>query len=131
MEIAGKRKILVVDDEQTIANSVSWVLNIEGFETRAAYSGEEAIQTAESFTPDALICDVLMAGLSGVETAEAIRAKFPKCKVLLISGHVSLADLIPGDPEGEHRFDFLPKPVHPRLLVERLRNLLSATSPQQ
>lgn len=131
MEIAGKRRILVVDDEQTIAKSVTWVLNIEGFETRTAFNGAEAIQTAESFGPDALICDVLMPGISGVETAEHIRAMFPMCKVLLISGHVSLADLIPNNPEGEHRFDFLPKPVHPRVLIERLRNLLHGTPPRE
>jgi DNA-binding response OmpR family regulator len=123
MEIAGKKNILVVDDEHTIANSLSWVLNMEGFETRAAYSGEEAIEITQSFTPDILICDVLMTGISGVETALQIREKFPSCHILLISGHVSMAELVRSDGR-DGQFEFLSKPVHPRVLLEKLRALL-------
>jgi DNA-binding response OmpR family regulator len=124
MEIASRARILVVDDEQAIANSLSWVLDREGFETRAVYSGEEAIETADTFLPNALICDVLMAGISGIETAVQIRRKFPSCKVLVISGHVSPADLVAGGAAKDHPFDFLSKPVHPRVLLEKLRALL-------
>ena len=77
MEIAEKIKVLIVDDEQLIADSLSWVLNMEGFETCVVYSGEEAVAIAGSFRPDALICDVLMTGISGVETAARISEKFP------------------------------------------------------
>jgi CheY-like chemotaxis protein len=128
MENAEKTKILVVDDEHIIANSLSWVLEIEGFETRATYSGEEAIKIAESFPPNILICDVLMTGISGVETAARIRQRFPSCKVLLISGHVSMVELLQDKLENEHRFDFLSKPVHPRRLIERLRTMLRTGS---
>lgn len=126
MEIAGKARILVVDDEQTIANTLSWVLSTEGFEARAAYSGEEAVEMAQSFLPDALICDVLMAGISGIETAVRICEKFPSCRVLVISGHVSMTDLAESAIVKDHQFDFLSKPVHPRVLLQRLRALLSA-----
>lgn len=128
MEIASRTRILVVDDEQSVANSLSWVLDREGFETRAAYSGEEAIETADTFLPNALICDVLMEGISGIETAVQIRRKFPLCKVLVISGHVSPADLVAGDAVKDHLFDFLSKPVHPRVLLEKLRALLRTSS---
>ncbi len=126
MGIVDKTRILVVDDEHTIANSVTWVLDMEGFETRTAYSGEEAVALADSFLPDALICDVFMTGISGVETAMHICEKFPSCKVLLISGHVSLADLAQSDPRQAHQFAFLSKPAHPRVLLEKLRTLLHA-----
>ncbi|HUA92779.1 MAG TPA: response regulator [Terracidiphilus sp.] len=124
MEIAGKTRVLVVDDEHSIANSLSWVLNKEGFETRAAYSGEEAVEAAESFRPNALICDVLMAGISGIETAMRIKDKIPSCKVLIISGHVSTPDLATNGNGHKHQFDFLSKPVHPRVLIEKLHTLL-------
>ncbi len=124
MEIASKQRILVVDDEHSIANSLSWVLNKEGFDTRAAYSGEEAVVTAESFLPNALICDVLMAGISGIEAATRIREKLPSCKILIISGHVPTPDLAENGSGKRHQFDFLSKPVHPRVLLEKLHALL-------
>jgi CheY-like chemotaxis protein len=128
MEIAEKVKILVVDDERLIADSMSWVLNMEGFETCVVYSGEEAIAIAESFHPDALICDIRMTGISGIETAARIREKFSACKILLISGHVSIADLAQATPGRANQFDFLSKPVHPRVLIEKLRSVLGPSS---
>jgi DNA-binding response OmpR family regulator len=129
MEIAGRARILVVDDERAIANSLSWVLDKEGFETRAAYSGEEAVQAAESFSPDILICDVLMAGISGIEAAARICEMIPSCKVLMISGHVSTLDSAENGAGKKHRFDFLAKPVHPRVLLEKLRVLSAPSDP--
>jgi CheY-like chemotaxis protein len=124
MEIAGKTRTLVVDDERTIANTLSWVLEKEGYETCAAYSGEQAVDVAQSFAPDVLICDVFLGGLSGLDAAIEIRAKYPFCKVLLVSGHVSLSDLSQQAAEKGHEFHYLAKPVHPRMLLETLRRLL-------
>src|SRR5580698_7958976 len=121
MEAGGKTKVLVVDDEQTIANTLSWVLDREGYETRAAFSGEEAVEVAQTFAPDVLICDVFMPGISGLDAAVEIRGKYPTCEVLLVSGHVSIADLSQRAVEKGSRFQYLPKPVHPRVLLEVLR----------
>jgi two-component system, OmpR family, alkaline phosphatase synthesis response regulator PhoP len=130
MEIAGntKKKILIVDDEQAIANSLSWVLEMEGFETSIAYSGEEAVEKALSFKPEILICDIRMAGISGIEAATQIRETLPACHVILISGHVFLPDLAAGGAGSKPSFDFLSKPVHPRVLIKKLRTLLRATT---
>jgi CheY-like chemotaxis protein len=124
MEAGGKTKVLVVDDEQTIANTLSWVLDREGYETRAAFSGEEAIEVAQTFAPDILICDVFMEGISGLDAAIEIRDKFPSCKVLLVSGHVSISDLSQQAVEKGYKFHYLAKPVHPRALLDFLRRLL-------
>jgi CheY-like chemotaxis protein len=124
VQVAGKTKVLVVDDEQTIANTLSGVLDREGYETRAAYSGEEAIEVAQTFAPDILICDVFMEGISGLDAAIAIRDMHPSCKVLLVSGHVSISDLSQQAAEKGYDFHYLAKPVHPRALLEVLRTLL-------
>jgi CheY-like chemotaxis protein len=124
MEIPGKTRILVVDDEQTIANTLSWVLDREGYETRAAFSGEEAIEAAQTFAPDVLICDVFMEGISGLDAAIEITGKYPSCKVLLVSGHVSISDLSQQAAEKGYLFHYLAKPVHPRNLLDFLRTLL-------
>jgi DNA-binding response OmpR family regulator len=128
MEIAGKIKILVVDDERAIANSLGWVLNMEGFEIRTAYSGEDAVEIAQAFLPNVLICDVLMGGMSGIEAAKLICEKLPSCKVLLVSGHVPMENLLQLD--GQLAFDYLGKPAHPRVLLEKLRNILQRSNKQ-
>jgi CheY-like chemotaxis protein len=124
MEAAGKTKVLVVDDEQTIANTLSWVLDSEGYETRAAFSGEEAVEVAQTFAPDILICDVFMEGISGLDAAIEICGKYPSCKALLVSGHVSIAELSQQAADKGYEFHYLAKPVHPRTLLEYLRRLL-------
>jgi CheY-like chemotaxis protein len=124
MEVAGKTKVLVVDDEQTIANTVSWVLDKEGYETRSAYSGEEAVEVARTFAPDVLICDFFMPGMSGLDAAIQIRDKYTHCKVLLVSGHIAIAELSQQAVEKGYKFHYLAKPVHPRILLEVLRTLM-------
>ena len=66
---APKSKVLVADDEQVIANTLAIILNQAGFEARAVYSGEKAIEALDSFEPDMLISDVIMPGMTGIEAA--------------------------------------------------------------
>jgi len=124
MEVAGKAKVLVVDDEQTIANSLSWILEKEGYETRAAYSGEEAVEVAQAFAPGVLICDFFMQGMTGLEAAMHLRNQHPFCKVLLVTGHISIAELSQQAAAKGYDFDYLAKPVNPRVLLDLLRKLL-------
>jgi CheY-like chemotaxis protein len=84
----SKRKVIVVDDDQVIANAFTIILNQAGFETRAVFSGEQAIELLESFQPEMLIADVVMSGMTGIEAAIAIRNRLPKCNILLFSGQV-------------------------------------------
>src|ERR1700724_2395878 len=90
----SKRKVLVADDEQVIANTLAIILNQAGFEARAVYSGEKAIEALETFQPDMLISDVIMTGMTGIEAAIATREKMPNCKILLFSGQAATADLL-------------------------------------
>jgi DNA-binding response OmpR family regulator len=61
----SKRRVIVVDDEQVIANTLAIILNQAGFEARAVFSGEQAIELLESFQPEMLIADVVMPGMTG------------------------------------------------------------------
>ena len=81
----SKPRVLVADDEQVIANTLAIILNQAGFEARAVYSGEKAIESLDTFEPDMLISDVIMTGMTGIEAAIATRAKRPNCKILLFS----------------------------------------------
>ena len=117
----SRPRVLVADDEQVIANTLAIILNQAGFEARAVYSGEKAIEALETFQPDMLISDVIMTGMTGIEAAIATRAKMPNCKILLFSGQAATADLLEQARTQGHEFDILAKPVHPTDLLAKLR----------
>lgn len=116
----AKKRVLVVDDEHVIADTLVLILRGCGFETEAAYSGEEAVESAAALKPDVLISDVIMKGINGVEAAIRISDSLPKCRVLLFSGNAGTADLLDKAFAEGHRFEMLNKPVHPRDLLDRL-----------
>jgi DNA-binding NtrC family response regulator len=120
-ETSKGRVILVVDDEPVIADTLATILNGSGFSAFAAYSGESALEMISARVPDLLITDVCMPGMNGIELAIAVRERFPGCKVLLFSGHASSTDVIDQVRARGYDFEFLSKPVHPRDLLERLR----------
>lgn len=117
----AKPKVLIADDERVIADSLAMILNQCGFEARPVYSGEKALEMAQSFLPDMLISDVIMADLNGIEAAIRIRALLPKIKILLFSGQAATADLLEKARSQGYEFEILAKPVHPQDLLNRLR----------
>jgi CheY-like chemotaxis protein len=116
-----KPKVLVVDDERVIADTLAMILNQSGFEARAVYSGEKAVELAASFAPDMLITDVIMADLNGIDAAIMIRALLPSIKILLFSGQAATADLLEKARAKGYEFEILAKPVHPQDLLSRLQ----------
>src|SRR5215469_17173470 len=90
----SKPKVLVVDDERVIADTLAMILNQSGFDARAVYSGESALEMVPTFEPDMLISDVIMADLNGIDAAIRIRRILPKIKILLFSGQAATADLL-------------------------------------
>ena len=70
---SNKPRVLVADDEQVIANTLAIILNQAGFEARAVYSGEKAIDALDTFRPDMLISDVIMTGMTGIEAGSSHR----------------------------------------------------------
>jgi CheY-like chemotaxis protein len=120
-EKGDKPKVLVVDDERVIADTLAMILNQSGFEARAVYSGEKAVEQASSFKPDMLITDVIMADLNGIDAAIMIRALLPNIKILLFSGQAATADLLEKARAKGYEFEILAKPVHPQDLLSRLQ----------
>ncbi|HTA80693.1 MAG TPA: response regulator [Terracidiphilus sp.] len=116
-----KPKVLVVDDERVIADTLAMILNQSGFDARAVYSGEKAVEMASTFAPDMLITDVIMADLNGIDAAIMIRSLLPKIKILLFSGQAATADLLEKARAKGYEFEILAKPVHPQDLLSRLQ----------
>ena len=115
-------RILIVDDESVIADSLAMIFRANGFEARAVYSGERAIELAPVFEPDVLISDVFMRGVTGVEVAIYVRQHFPSCRVLLFSGQAATSGLLQAANTKGYRFDLFSKPVHPQVLLDYLQN---------
>ena len=120
-ENSNKPKVLVADDEKVIADTLAMILNQSGFEARAVYSGETALEEALVFQPNMLISDVIMADLNGIDAAIRIRELLPAIKILLFSGQAATADLLEKARDHGYTFEILAKPVHPQDLLSRLR----------
>jgi CheY-like chemotaxis protein len=117
------RRVLVLDDERVIANTLALILNRSGYEARAVYTGEAAIKTASELLPDFLISDVIMDGMTGIDAAIRITKIVPQCHIILFSGQAATADLLERAEANGHRFELLMKPVHPRVLLDRLKEI--------
>jgi DNA-binding response OmpR family regulator len=113
-------RVLIVDDEPMIANTLMQILNASGFEARAVYDGNEATHSAELWKPDVLLTDVMLRGISGVDVAVHVAEKLPACRVILFSGQASTADLLERASEKGHHFEILTKPLHPEILLRKL-----------
>jgi CheY-like chemotaxis protein len=120
-ENAARPKVLVVDDERVIADTLAMILNQSGFQAQPIYSGEGAVELASTFEPDMLISDVIMADLNGIDAAIRIRELLPKIKILLFSGQAATADLLDNARKQGYEFEILAKPVHPQDLLNKLR----------
>ena len=117
----AKPKVLVADDERVIADTLAMILNQSGFNARAVYSGENALELASTFEPDMLFSDVIMDDLNGIDAAIRIKALLPRIKILLFSGQAATADLLEKARTQGYEFEILAKPVHPQDLLTKLR----------
>jgi DNA-binding response OmpR family regulator len=112
-----KKRVMVVDDEQSIARSLRDILSHAGFDAVYALSGTEAVDMAERTCPDIVISDVIMPDLDGVQTAIRIRRCCPEAHILLFSGQAATSDILERAKGEGHEFDLLSKPIHPARLL--------------
>ena len=110
----GSRIFIVV-----IASSLAAILQMKGFSARFFTSPLEALAAARLESPDLVITDVAMPGVSGIDLAIQVIAQHPDCKILLFSGQAATSDLLEDARARGHDFRFLPKPVHPSIRVSR------------
>ena len=120
-EIKMPPKVLVVDDEPAITDTLAAVLKNSGYTVRTAYNADGAIALAREFVPDLVITDVVMPGMNGIELAIKIRNLLPLCKILLFSGQAATADLLTDAKNRGYDFELLVKPIHPTDLLAKLR----------
>jgi DNA-binding response OmpR family regulator len=117
----GQHRILVVDDERTIAESIAARLRAEGFRTDVAYDGPSAVACDAATQPDLLVLDVMLPGFDGLEVCRRVQARRP-VPVLMLTARDDETDLLVGLAVGAD--DYLTKPFSMRELAARVHALL-------
>ncbi len=111
-------KVLIVDDERTIATTLAMILEHEGYSAKTVFSGEDAIAASMEFTPDFLVIDVIMGGITGIEAAVEIRRICPGVRVIIVDGAFYLSSIVE-QAEGLD-FKMLTRPFPPETLLRLL-----------
>jgi two-component system response regulator MprA len=118
-------RLLVVDDEAAVREALALVLDLSGFEVATAVDGREAMRTLAVDSPDAVILDVLMPGLDGLEVCRRMRATGDRTPVLMLTARTEVSERVAGLEAGAD--DYLAKPFAREELIARLRALLRRT----
>lgn len=114
-------RVLVVDDEQSLAKIVASFLSREGYQVRCAFDGLTALDEARAWEPDVVVLDLMLPGLDGVEVCRQLRT-FSDSYVIMLTARTDEVDKLVGLGVGAD--DYMTKPFSPRELVARVRAML-------
>lgn len=120
----SRPKVLIVDDEPFISESLSLAFRQQGFEARSAYSAEGALDLLKSWQPEIAIVDVCLGRMNGIEFALRLREAYPSCKLLLFSGRTDSDAVFHEAQEIGLDFASVEKPVQPPVLIAAAKRLL-------
>lgn len=115
-------KILIVDDEKSIRESLQMILEYEGYESLFAENGKKALQVVEEEPVDLVLLDIKMPGMDGLEVLVAIREMDTDLPVIMISGHGTIETAVESTKKGA--YDFLEKPLDRDKVLVTIRNAL-------
>ncbi|MSS73699.1 MAG: sigma-54-dependent Fis family transcriptional regulator [Candidatus Latescibacteria bacterium] len=121
-----KSTVLIVDDERNIRRSLDMILVGEGYNVLCAESGAHAVALAEQHRPDAVILDIVLPDLDGIEVLKRIKAQTPDFPVIMISGHGTVQDAVQATRLGA--YDFLEKPLSREKVLLTLEHALQTRS---
>jgi CheY-like chemotaxis protein len=112
------RRVLIVDDERVVADTLTHVFQKHGYEARSALSAELALELVSSWAPEAAILDVSLLVMNGIELAILLTDRCPHCHLLLFSGRPDSGDLVDEAAAHGNVFEIMAKPVHPSYLLD-------------
>ena len=112
--------VLLVDDEEQFLQVLSERLTNRGLHVNSVTSGEEAVAQVENKNFDAIVVDLAMPGINGIQTLKRIKAKRPDLEIIILTGHATVKTGIEAMKLGAE--DFLEKPVDLNVLLEKIRN---------
>jgi len=121
----ARRRIMIVDDEETIADTLALIFSSNGYDARTAYSAEQALEILEEWKPDLAIIDVVLPAMNGIEFAIFLKASYPNCHFLLFSGQPGTSGLLEEAKKKGHLFEILAKPLHPTFMLATVSDMLA------
>ena len=116
-------RVLLVDDEEDFLQTLSERLKVRGLRVNTSVSGEDALDTVEEQSFDAIIMDLSMPGMDGIETLKEIKNTHPDAEIVILTGHGSVESGVTAMKEGAS--DFLEKPVNIDHLLEKINEAKS------
>ncbi|MCL7487600.1 MAG: response regulator [Desulfobulbaceae bacterium] len=118
MEKKLEASVLLVDDEEQFLDMLSQRLGTRGLKVNTVTSGEEALDRVTDHNYDAIVLDLAMPGMNGIETLKQIKEKRPDIEIIMLTGHANVKDGIEAMKIGAE--DFLEKPIDINVLLEKI-----------
>jgi len=119
-------RILVVDDDRLVADTLSLVFQRHGYEARTAYSTEDALKCAGQFQPHLMLCDITMPGNDGLTLVRHMNRKFPDCHIIVLTGyHSNLGPVHEQAVRLSRPLGVLTKPCQPAELLRQAGAMLA------
>ena len=119
-------KILIIDDERSIRNTLKEILTYEGFEVVEAQDGLEGLKAVEKAKFDVILCDIKMPKMDGIEVLEKIQEMAPETPVVIVSGHGNIDTAVEAIKKGA--FDYIAKPLDLNRTLVTIRNAMDRST---
>jgi CheY-like chemotaxis protein len=120
-----KHRILVVDDNRLVADTLNLIFQANGYESEAVYSAAAGLARARTFAPGLMLCDVTMPHENGLQLAEQVNREMPNCKLVMLTAYASNAAKVEQQATHMKRpLKLLNKPCRPELLLRECFDLL-------
>jgi DNA-binding NtrC family response regulator len=125
-DLADLPKLLIVDDEKLVAETLATIFNTNGYEARPAYSAEQALEIIAEWEPAIAIVDVILPAMNGIDLGILLMASRPSIKVMLMSGQMVTGTLLGHAAKQGYAFEILAKPIEIPELLGVAARLLAA-----
>jgi CheY-like chemotaxis protein len=119
-------RVLIVDDEKTFADTLVHIFANEGYDCRAVYSAEQALEYIVEWEPALAIVDVILPNMNGIDLALLLKSTHPSIVVMMVSGQLATGELMEVAAKRGFQFQILPKPVPVLDLLANASKLLAA-----
>ena len=124
---SARRRVLIVDEDAVLSGTIADALENEGFQTARSGDGRDAVRLVEDFRPHVLLLDIWVSGLNGIEILRSLQGRDSACRVIMFSGHGTIAMAVRAMQLGA--FDYVEKPCPLDSVVETVRRACSARDP--
>ena len=122
-----KQRVLIVDDDPLVADTLNLIFRANGYDSEAVYSAADGLARARTFAPRLLLCDVTMPEQNGLQLAETMQHEMPQCKLLMLTAYAgNIAKVEQQAIRTQRPLKLLNKPCRPELLLREAFDLLES-----